>query len=239
MNLELKSLISLQELDLKIMDLEKKKSDIPQQIALLNENLRKHETEVNKVKEKLTTIQKDRRKLEGDVEMLRTKLSKYKDQLMEVKTNKEYGAVLKEIEVCKNEIGTTEDKILELMEQTDLVEKEQKQKESELRVEKEKTTTQEKELEKAAAAIQTEIEQLMEQRGHAERSISDWLLEKYRLIASQRRGIALAEAKDESCQICHVRLRPQVYSDAKKNEKIITCESCDRILYTKERAIST
>lgn len=231
MNPQLQALITLQEIDLKITNLNKKNSEIPSQKASLQQALEAHERELNKAKDNLANIQKERKRLEGEVELLRSRRSKYKDQLMEVKTNKEYQAMLKEIEACEEEIAKKEDKILEGMLNEDDARREVKAKEEKLQQEREMVAQKQRELDELRSAIDEEIERLCQKKQALEATIDQQLLSLYKRVASVRRGIALAEARDESCQVCHVRLRPQVYSDIKKNDQIITCESCDRILY--------
>jgi predicted nucleic acid-binding Zn-ribbon protein len=232
-NPELQSLISLQDIDLKIIECNRRTSEIPQQISRLQDSLHAHEAQFNRIKEEAVTTHKERRRLEGEVETARTKLSKYKEQLMVVKTNKEYQAMQMEIKVAESEIDKMEYRILELMEQSDQTEREVKKKETELKTEKEKVLAQQRELENTVQEMQKEIEHLTAERNSVERTISGELLDQYHRVANRRRGIALAEAKDESCQVCHVRMRPQVFNDVRRSVEIIACESCGRILYWK------
>jgi len=67
-----------------------------------------------------------------------------------------------------------------------------------------------------------------------ESRIGQDLLSRYRRIADARKGIALAEAKDELCSACHVRIRPQMYAELKLTEIIHSCDSCSRILFSRE-----
>lgn len=233
MNAELRSLISLQEIDLRISELNRRAAEIPAQIASREAKLSQLEKEIIQARERVAALVRERKKLEGEAELLRARLSKYKDQLMEVKTNREYQAMLKEIETCKEEIDKTEDKILELMLEGDEAEKSVREKEARLRQEREEVELERRALEAQARAMGSEIEELKAKKGETERGISAELLDLYRRLVRVRKGLALAEARNESCQACHVRLRPQVYSDVKKNDLIITCENCDRILYWK------
>jgi hypothetical protein len=227
------SLVNLQEADLKIAELKRRIAIVPDQMATLDAQLTTHDTLVTQNKAKLTDAQKERRRLEGDVELLRGKLSKYKDQLMAVKKNEEYTAVLKEIESCKNEIDRAEDRILEFMEFGDTLEKEMKAKETELREAREQILQQKEKLQSHLADLQAELSRVDAARAARAGQVPADLMTIYNRIAHQRRGIALAEARDEMCAACHVRLRPQVLCDVRLGQQIITCESCTRILYWK------
>jgi len=151
---------------------------------------------------------------------------------MAVKTNKEYQAVLKEIALAEEEVARSEDQILEQMlaidEKTELVAEVREQ----LEVKKGEVDQQRAELEEEEVAAQADIEKLVAARARLMESIPEDLRVIYDRISAVRKGMAMAAVKDGSCQVCHVRLRPQLATELKTNtEKLITCESCNRILY--------
>ncbi len=86
-------------------------------------------------------------------------------------------------------------------------------------------------LEGFAAQAENEILVLQKERGQLEGEMPEELTQQYQRIASVRNGVALAEAKDQSCQGCHVKLRPQLFTEIRTNQRIITCENCNRFLY--------
>ena len=231
MNPDLKALIQLQEIDAKILELDKQIQNVPSQIQNIQQSLDAGIARVSVLKDALTEKQKARRKSEMDTEALRTKLVKLKDQLMSVKTNKEYTAMLKEIEVCDQEIRKAEDSILEIMESLDGMEAELKKVTQEVQMEGDQHLGKRGQLEQLLANHQTARDGMMATRNELERGISEELLERYRKIAGVRKGIAMAQARDECCMACRVRLRPQVFNDVCRNDLILTCDSCGRILY--------
>jgi predicted nucleic acid-binding Zn-ribbon protein len=165
---------------------------------------------------------------------MRSKLSKFKDQLMAVKTNKEYTAMLHEIQMAEDQIRQEEDKILEIMEQIEMREGELKKDEKELKSKATELEGRIRQSETAIPAIETEVARLIEMKASTEATVEPDLLSRYRKIADARKGIALAEAKDELCTACHVRIRPQVYTDLLHTEAIHTCDSCSRFLFMRE-----
>jgi predicted nucleic acid-binding Zn-ribbon protein len=230
-NPELKALIQLQEIDLKILELDKQIQNVPSQIQNLQQILDTGNARLTQYKETLIEKQKARRKAEQDVEALRAKLSKLKDQLMSVKTNREYTAMLKEIEVYDADIRKGEDQILEMMESVDQLSSNIEITEKHIKTEAVKTEAEQRELEARIETHQTTIEHLEAERRATLQMIDVELLERYRKITTYRKGIGIAEARDECCMACRVRLRPQVFNDVKKNDRIITCDSCGRILF--------
>ncbi len=230
-NSELHTLIELQELDLKTVELQEKREGAPREIEVLNQALEASRRTFQESTGNMEEHNRRSRQLEGEVELLRERFSKYKTQLMEVKTNKEYQAMIHEIESTEQEIRLKEDQVLEGMMAVDEWEKKLLQMRRELEVEERGTAAKRQELERLALQSQEEISGLQQKRTQLLQEVPQRLIEQYQKIASARSGMALAEARNQSCQACHVKLRPQLFNDVKTNQFIIACESCNRILY--------
>jgi predicted nucleic acid-binding Zn-ribbon protein len=150
---------------------------------------------------------------------------------MSVKNNREYSAMLKEIQGCESEIKKTEDRILESMVAIDTLGQESKDEEEQFRKEEKQLLEQRRELESLAENHQSDHDQLLAVQSAIEERIKHpWLLE-YRKISEKRNGVGLAEAKDGYCTVCRVRLRAQVYTDVRVGDSLRYCDSCGRILY--------
>ncbi len=231
MNSELQMLLDLQQLDLRIAELSRRSETVPQEIQRIDQLLEENQLELERLRQRVEEFRKKRRSLEGETDLLRQKLSKYKDQLMGVKTNKEYQAVLQEIALVEQEIGQSEDRILDAMLAADEASKEAAGIEKGLRDNEQEIHDKRAELVQSAAEAQSQIEEAKLTRIALAGTIPLELKELYDRIAGARGGVALAAARDQSCQICHVRMRPQLFSEIKTNQRIVTCESCNRILY--------
>jgi len=230
-NSELQSLVQLQELDLALKQLRDKVRRVPVELSALEQDLAECRQLYESVVKNQEEGDKQRRHLESDVDTSRQKLSKYKDQLMSVKTNKEYQAVLAEIASCEKEISAKEDQILERMMLADEWNERQRAAKQELGAREKEIDVRRKELEAFRTQSENELNHLEGQRSVLRQSLSSALVELYERIANARHGVAVAPALDQSCQGCHVRLRPQLFQDVKTNLQIIRCESCSRILY--------
>jgi predicted nucleic acid-binding Zn-ribbon protein len=233
-NPTVRNLVALQDVELKIASFQKQISGVPLKIQSfqteLNRLKQEHEREVARSQE----LAKQRRALEGGVEMLRTKLSKLKDQQSAVKTNKEYTAILHEIQMAEEQIRNEEDKILDIMEENEQLEKALKAAERDLNAKCVALQQDIRKHETSVPDLEAEVAKAQQTRREMEAGIEVDLLERYRKIADARKGVALAEAKEELCTLCHVRIRPQVYADLKQTEEIHTCDSCSRILFLRE-----
>ena len=234
MNPDLRNLIALQDLELKIASLQKQASDIPNIIQNLENELQRVKLEYEARVAHAEELSNLRRKLEGDVDLLRSKLSRLRDQLMAVKTNKEYTAMLHEIQMAEDHIRTEEDKILDVMEETEGKEKDLKTAEQEVLRRSAELQESIRKTNESMPLLESELGKLNEEKALMESQIGAELLARYRRIAEARKGVALAEAKDELCSACHVRIRPQIYAEVLRTENIHYCDSCSRILFSRE-----
>jgi predicted nucleic acid-binding Zn-ribbon protein len=233
-NPDLRNLIALQDLELKIAGLQKQASEIPSRNQQLESEIQRVRAEYQERVAHFKELSNHRRTLEGQVDLNRSKLSKLKDQLMGVKTNKEYTAMLHEIQIVEEGIRSEEDKILEFMEEMEGMEKQLKGAEQEMQKQCAGIQEEIRKASESIPAIETELARLGEQKILMESRVGAELLSRYRRIAEARKGVALAEAKDELCSACHVRIRPQMYAELMRTENIHSCDSCSRILFSRE-----
>ena len=231
MNPDLTRLIRLQQLESAAEDARRKIADHPARLQALDARLQSARDIVSGIKARLTAAADKRRVEEKDVAAVQTRLAKYKDQLLEVKTNREYTAMLHEIETAQNDIRTREDRILEIMMETDELNATMKKAEAELKIAEKEIGAERAALDTEMAGLQAEIERTTAEREKVVADMDRRVLSIFETTAKGRKGVAVAEAKDGLCTICHVRLRPQVFNEVRKNESIIQCDSCRRILY--------
>jgi predicted nucleic acid-binding Zn-ribbon protein len=237
MNALIQKLIELQAVDLRAADLRKQIDAFPQQISRIDQSLKGARDAVAQAKQRVTDLQKDRKKLELDVEDWRGKIKKYKDQIYQVKSNEAYKALQEEIRNAEAEMGRIEDRLLEEMvgaEDADRAVKEA-----------------ERLLAEAEAKARTDREQVMGEKAGVEKELAEVeavskarlselpgdLVDHYQRIARKHEGIALAAVREEACSMCSVRIRPHVMQQLRQpeNPDIFHCETCTRILYYVEK----
>jgi predicted nucleic acid-binding Zn-ribbon protein len=231
MNPDLTRLIRLQQLETAADEARRKIADHPARTQALDARLQTARDVVGGIKARLAAAADKRRAEEKEVAGVQTRLAKYKDQLLEVKTNREYTAMLHEIEAAQNDIRTREDRILEIMMETDELNAAIKTSEAELKAAEKDVAAERALLDAETARMQSEIERTTAERKKLVADIDRHVLSIFETTAKGRKGVAVAEARDGLCTICHVRLRPQVFNEVRKNESIIQCDSCRRILY--------
>jgi predicted nucleic acid-binding Zn-ribbon protein len=230
MNPDLEKLVQLQKADAELKRVETALHEVPRQKAAAEGQLGDERQRLDHVREALAESQKSRRQQEAALQDLETKRSKYKGQLMDVKTNKEYTAMLHEIENVEREIKAREDQILTEMERAETLSAELKREELVFKAAEDRHRAEMKTLAERQAALETEIGRHRQEREAVAQGLTDDLLELYGRVA-RLRGSAVAAARDEMCQVCHMKLRPQMYMDLKRNEDIVQCPACNRILY--------
>lgn len=228
---DLKHLIHLQELDTAIDRCRRRIAEIPGAQQALEARAAERAAAVQAVKDRMAATAATRRDIEKEVAAVQTRLSKYKDQLMAVKTNKEYQAMQHEIATAEGLVRSHEDKLLDLMEVSEREAADIKAAEAALKADQASIAREQTALGEEKTAQETSLTRLAAEREQLTSQVSRDALTIFERVAHGRRGIAVAEARDGLCVECHVRLRPQVFNEVRRNEKLIQCDSCTRILY--------
>jgi predicted nucleic acid-binding Zn-ribbon protein len=228
---DLQHLIKLQDLDLAVERLRHRIADLPGARAAIDAGLAERTAALDAVKERIAANGSARREIEKDLAAVQGRLSKYKDQLMEVKTNKEYQAMQHEIATAEGNVRAQEDRLLDRMEEAETLAAELKTAEAALKAATSEAGAARRQLDDEAGALEAEIARDVAERTTVAALVSAPALSLFEHVSKHRRGVALSEARDGHCTQCHVRLRPQVFNDVRRNDGLIQCESCSRILY--------
>lgn len=231
MHPDLARLIRLQELDNDADAARRTIADTPARMEAIEASVAEKTAAVDSARRTLADNQTSRRAVEKELAIVQGRLSKYKDQLMAVKTNKEYQAMQHEIAMAESEVRRFEDQLLELMLQADDLNAAVKEAERTLSAEKTAGENDRKELERTRVALEQELERIAAARAAVVAETSADAVALFEHIAKSRRPLVVVEARDGLCTACHVRLRPQVFNDVRRNDGLHQCESCHRILY--------
>ena len=223
--------IRLQILDDRVTALTKEILGLPKHIAEIEKKLEGHQRRLELDKAALAGNLRDRKRLEGEIQTHDQKISKLKGQMMEAKNNEQYRAFQHEIEFSTQEIKKAEDRILELMGESEPLDKNVKAAEASLAIERQQVEAEKATARQRTAADQQEIDTLKAERATIVAEMTPSVASNYDRIRKGRAGVAVAEAVAGRCGRCNIVLRPQFFQDLKKGETIMTCESCSRILY--------
>src|SRR5271155_2985204 len=223
--------IQLQSLDQKIAAIEKEVAALPKHIETIEKALGSHNRKLEADRAALSANQKDRKKLEGDIVVHQQKISKLKEQMLGAKTNEQYKAFSHEIEYVEKEIRKAEDRILELMSESEPLDANVKKaevalKEEKLVVEEEKTRAR-----KRTAEDQGFLDTHRGQRAEVTAQLPKATVTLYDRIRVKLGGVSIAEVVNSRCQACQITIRPQYLQDLRKGTELMRCEQCGRFLY--------
>jgi len=228
---DIKHAIRLQLLDDRVAVLTKEIAAFPKHIAEIEAKLGAHQRRLEADRAAAVANQKERKKLEGDIQDHEQKISKLRGQMMGAKNNEQYTAFQHEIKFAEGEIRRTEDRILELMAESELLEKNVKAAEIDLAKEKKQVEAEKAQASERTATDQKEIDALKAEKSTIVPQMTSSVYSEYERIRKGRAGVAVAEAVDGRCSKCHITLRPQFLQELKQGKAIMVCESCKRMLY--------
>ena len=228
--LGLDKLLELQHLDLAIRKVESEVTVIPQTIATIEQRLAKSRQDLDAAKSTVDQLQKQRRTKERELDDLAQNTKKKQARLFEIKTNEEYSAVLKEIEALKVKSSALETEILEQMEQGDLTSKTVTDAERVFQTEQAARQQDRQEKESRLAVLQKELSELTAARKEQVSRLDREMLRLYTRLM-QNRDVAIVPVTNGTCQGCGMTLTPQTYAEVRRNDRMFTCPSCNRILY--------
>lgn len=229
----LATLIQLQALDSTLSKLEKEIAEVPKQIEALRQQAEQATQRVAKVQAEVQRMEKERRNLELELEGNETQISKYRSQLLQVKTNKEYSALQLEIDTLKSKNAVIEERILYLMDEIEVRKQESARVSKEVAAEQEKIKKFIRDKEADKARLEEEFTRIQKERQALLEALSDKsLIQEYTRLLKVRSGIAVAAVENGICTGCHVSLTPQMFAEVKTREKLLRCPTCLRFLYS-------
>jgi len=228
---DLERLVELQRLDSEIAEVEAAAAAIPGVIRRIEEQLMKAKAALDAVTAETDRMTKLRRQQERELEEVTDQLKKRQSRLFEIKTNQEYSAVLKEIEGLKHKVSVLEEAILVLLDQIEVELKARAEEEQRVRSSEAEALRDTQRKEAELRQLRGRLSELQGAREGRSKNVESSLLQQYLRLLKSRAGLAVAPARDGSCEGCHVALTPQLYNEVRRNEEILTCERCGRILY--------
>jgi len=229
---DLERLIALQRVEIDRSAVSRIVSEIPQRQADLEARAGGARAALEASKAHHAAMSTDRRNAEKEMASAEARLAKFRDQQQNVKTNKEYQAMLHEIDTAKADVDKWQEQVILRMDDVDAAAGELKQQEAALKA-------AEAEIAKARAALDTERAEA-EQRLAALNTERDTIaaqiedpraMQIFDGLVKSRKTVALSQAIDGLCIECRVRLRPQVFSEVRRNDALRQCDNCQRILY--------
>ena len=232
---QMRKLLELQKVDAEIYELKRDLQEKPLQLEELQKNFDAQKNKVKSLEDKVRVVQLARKSKEGDLQAKEGAIIKANSQLSQIKTNKEYTAMLTEIENIKADKSIIEEQILKSYDESDAVAAELQKEKIAFGAEEKKYQAEKKVIEDAIRVCQERIKVLEAERGRNLADVNKPLLIRYEKILANKEGKALVPVVDgHSCGGCYMNVPAQVINEIKKHEEFIYCEMCARILYLKD-----
>jgi len=232
---ELRNLVALQGRELELLRVAEEIAGIGRTRTAARAEVETAQQQVSEAEKTVEEARAEARRLDVDLKAAEDRVLKFKDHILDVKTNKELWALQEEIGQAESAVGDVQTKILEQLEIADSLEAVIGDRKNELA----QVTTR---VEAAIAAADRREQELEAERQVAveamalvRENVPADLLKKFEDIKRLRGGVAVAEALDETCMVCNTKMRPQLYVEVFHCSDVIQCENCGRIMYLAER----
>jgi predicted nucleic acid-binding Zn-ribbon protein len=227
---EVAALLQLKDVDMRFVALKKVIESVPEQLAELTRKVELLREELAQKQAHSEELKASRRQREREVEDFSEKIRKFELQQFEVKTNKEYQSLLHEIALLKEKRSHQEGQIIELMEQEEETSREMKELEGKISKEEMVAAQQKLRLEEDLERSRRETKVLEEEKAGLVSRLSSPVRSRYLRVAGGKGGIAIAGLKNRACGACFTNLPPQTVNEIRKGTKVISCETCGRML---------
>jgi len=230
----LQALVSLQEIDIRIRDLERDRQHIPRRLDEIEEQLTENRKVLSDERNRYDEAEMARRLLESDLRAEKEKIKKWESRLNEIKSNRDYQALSREIEAARKANLGIEDEILKKMQENEDLKPSVVQKEEDLNALDKQLSEERKGLENQLQDINERISAEQTIHDEAQNGIEARWYRQYDMIRKRRDGVAVVSVQDEHCQGCNMGIPPQLYNVVLRGQQIELCPFCSRILYYRQ-----
>ncbi|KPK27401.1 MAG: hypothetical protein AMJ61_05860 [Desulfobacterales bacterium SG8_35_2] len=231
MNEEIKQLTELQIIDLEIAkfdaEINAQKAELSKKEKAFNER----QALIEELKAKIEAAETQRRELEAELADGLSSIKERQSKMMQVQTNREYQSLLKEIEDGKKSIKDKEEEIVRVMEAADANTKILAEQESLIKEEKKALAEESAQVKKHAGEVEGKKAKIVGKRDSMAKNIKQAALRKYDMLRTRRNGKAVVGVVNGICQGCFMSIPPQHFNDILKGDRILTCPTCQRILF--------
>ena len=231
---ELETLCEMQKLDTRLIEHERKRAQAPKRLAEIEEDLQKAKDKMAKEKEIIEELDKERRRKETELDSEKERIKKVQSKLYEIKTNKEYQAVLKETEAAQAANDKTEEETILLLERIEELRKDYESSVAYVKKRDKEIDAEKKELEKEMSSLDSVVKKLKKERDALLSRVGGEAKARYKVLMEKRSGVAVVNVKNGICLGCYMNIPPQLFIEVTRNVRLITCPSCNRIFYYQE-----
>ena len=227
-------LIELQEFDSKLSKLRRNKKSMPLQLEAIRNRIEEKKQDIQSAEEEIKAVKIEIKGKELELHNAEDGIKKFQQQLLQIKTNKEYKALLVEIGGKKADNSCIEDDILDLMDKLDQKELKLNRGKDNLKEIEKKFQQEEARIKKEMQRVEKAIKEEEVKREKIAVKVDSNVLSVYTRLINNQDGLAIVPVIDGACGGCHLSLRPQTINEIKRAQDLVTCERCSRIFYLNE-----
>jgi predicted nucleic acid-binding Zn-ribbon protein len=231
---QIETLKKLQAIDAELYQLRRQQGEKPKELEQASARVAAQEARLKELEAKLKTLQLSQKDKEGELQTKEANVKKLQGQLFQVKTNKEYSAMQREIDTLKADNSLLEEAILQTLDAIEQAGKARQQQQGLVKEAQQQFAQGQERITRELAALEDRVAQLERNRNGLAPDIPPQTLATYERVLEIREGLALVPVMSESCGGCHRRLPPQVINQVSLKADLVTCENCNRILYFDE-----
>lgn len=221
----------LQDIDSTTQKIRRDRRVMEEELGILEQDVARIRAMVSELQENLAVLQGQRRELNQEVTRERDAMSKAEARLPAIKTQKEYVAVLKEIDVAKKTHRDMEERIKAKDAEIAALDQEMQEKQQNLSTLEEKTDERRSVIEQSLAQIDSGLSERQAEREAVLAQIPMILRKRYQTLFDKRGGMVVVEARLGACQGCHMQLPPQIFNSLYRHEEVMSCPHCHRLIY--------
>ncbi len=230
----LEVLKQLQAIDGELFRLRRAQQDKPRELAQINADVAAQDAMVKAAENRMKTLQVAQKEKEVELQTHEANVKKLQGQLFQVKTNKEYTLMQREIDSIKADNSLREEEILKAFDAIDAAKQDRQAAQHALEAVQQRLRTEQARIERELAVMQEQVAALEQQRGALVPGLTPQVLSTYERVLNLRAGLALVPLLNDACGGCNRRLPPQIINEVLLKAKLTTCQSCNRILYFDE-----
>jgi uncharacterized protein len=230
---QLETLVALQQAEIEIRRIELDLAGIDGRIETLSDEVKVYENRVTEYQAALTDLKQQYRSDENEIKVIDSQITKSKEKLRAVKTNKEYQSILKEIDDLKHKSSTIEDRMLEHLERIEAAESEMLTQKADFADVSAEVAAKQEEIRKTATGHRQVLAEMQQERNSIWKKVSPKVQILYAKVKHQGSGIAVAGITDAVCQVCRMNIPPQQYNELLRMDTLRMCPNCQRIIYPK------
>ncbi|QJA06262.1 hypothetical protein FVE67_05345 [Thermosulfurimonas marina] len=234
MRQEIASLIRLQELDLKILELDRQREELPAALRAAEAELAEKKSRLEEISRRLEEIDLKRRAEEEELEEEMQRLRKTQTRLMQIRGTREYQALLREMEEIKRANKEREENLLKLMEEQEKLKQEKEALEKEIAEVEKRVAEERTRYEALCGELEAEKKKHLEERTRLLQEIPQTLLRRYEFIRERKGGLAIVAVENGTCGGCHMHIPPQLFNELQRDDKYYECPLCRRLIYYKK-----